>query len=157
MDAVAAMAQPTHEVNSDFATPPFLYIEREMPGVRTVITMKEILGEKGTIGTLATTTRFRTEKPQLYAVLVAALKEAMATIATDKGRAVDGYIGATGDKKTTREMLLKIANDPDVEFTMTPRAMKSYAEFMYKTGTIKRLPETWSDLFFEEARGLGGS
>ena len=157
MDAVAAMAQPTHEVNSDFATPPFLYIEREMAGVHTVITMKEILGEKGTIGTAATTTRFRTDKPQLYAVLRAALQEAMAIIAADKGRAVDGYIGATGDKKTTREMLLKIANDPDVEFTMTPRAMKSYAEFMYKTGTIKRLPETWSELFFEEARGSGGS
>jgi NitT/TauT family transport system substrate-binding protein len=157
MDAVAAMAQPTHEVNSDFATPPFLYIEREMPGVRTIITMKEILGEKGTIGTLATTTRFRTARPELYQVLLAALKEAMEIIAADKGRAVDGYIGATGDKKTTREMLLKIANDPDVEFTMTPRALKSYADFMYKTGTIKRLPQAWSEIFFDEARALNGS
>jgi NitT/TauT family transport system substrate-binding protein len=157
MDAVAAMAQPNHEVNSDFATPPFLYIEREMPGVRPVITMKEILGENGTIGTAATTTRFREGKPELYKVLLAALKEAMQIIASDKGRAVDGYIGATGDKKTSREMLLRIANDPDVEFTMTPRAMKSYAEFMYKTGTIKRLPDKWSDLFFGETGALSGS
>jgi sulfonate transport system substrate-binding protein len=157
MDAVAAMAQPTHEVNSDFATPPFLYIEREMPGVKSIITMKEILGQNGTIGTAATTTRFRTSKPELYQVLRAALQEAMEIIAADKGRAVDGYIAATGDRKTAREMLLKIANDPDVEFTMTPRAMKSYAEFMYKTGTIKRLPETWSELFFSEAGELNGS
>ena len=157
MDAVAAMAQPNHEVNSDFATPPFLYIEREMAGVRPIITMKEILGENGTIGTAATTTRFREGKPELYKVLHAALKEAMQIIATDKGRAVDGYVGATGDKKTTREMLLRIANDPDVEFTMTPRAMKSYAEFMYKTGTIKRLPEKWSELFFGETAELNGS
>jgi NitT/TauT family transport system substrate-binding protein len=157
MDAVAAMAQPNHEVNSDFATPPFLYIEREMPGVRPVITMKEILGENGTIGTAATTTRFREGKPELYKVLLAALKEAMQIIASDKGRAVDGYIGATGDKKTSREMLLRIANDPDVEFTMTPRAMKSYAEFIYKTGTIKRLPDKWSDLFFGETGALSGS
>jgi NitT/TauT family transport system substrate-binding protein len=157
MDAVAAMAQPNHEVNSDFATPPFLYIEREMPGVRPVITMKEILGENGTIGTAATTTRFREGKPELYKVLLAALQEAMQIIASDKGRAVDGYIGATGDKKTSREMLLRIANDPDVEFTMTPRAMKSYAEFIYKTGTIKRLPDKWSDLFFGETGALSGS
>jgi NitT/TauT family transport system substrate-binding protein len=157
MDAVAAMAQPNHEVNSDFATPPFLYIEREMPGVRPIITMKEILGENGTIGTAATTTRFRKGKPELYKVLLAALQEAMQIIANDKGRAVDGYIGATGDRKTTREMLLRIANDPDVEFTMTPRAMKSYAEFMYKTGTIKRLPDKWSDLFFGETGALSGS
>ena len=157
MDAVAAMGQPNHEVNSDFATPPFLYIEREMPGVRPIITMKEILGENGTIGTAATTTRFRTQKPELYKVLHAALKEAMEIIASDKGRAVDGYINATGDRKTAREMLLKIANDPDVEFTMTPRAMTSYAEFMHRTGTIKRLPENWAELFFSETAGLNGS
>ena len=157
MDAVAAMAQPNHEVNSDFATPPVLYIEREMPGVRPIITMKEILGENGTIGTAATTTRFREGKPELYKVLLAALQEAMQIIASDKGRAVDGYIGATGDRKTARDMLLRIANDPDVEFTMTPRAMKSYAEFMYKTGTIKRLPDKWSDLFFGETGTLNGS
>ena len=104
-----------------------------------------------------TTTRFRTQKPELYKVLHAALKEAMEIIAADKGRAVDGYINATGDKKTAREMLLKIANDPDVEFTMTPRAMKFYAEFMYRNGAIKRLPDTWSELFFPETASLNGS
>ena len=35
--------------------------------------------------------------------------------------------------------------------------MKSYAEFMYKTGTIKRLPDKWSDLFFSETGELNGS
>jgi NitT/TauT family transport system substrate-binding protein len=157
MDAVAAMAQPNHEVNSDFATPPFLYIEREMAGVRPILTMKEILGENGTIGTAASTTRFRDMKPELYKVLRAAITEAMAIIATDKTRGVEGYVGATGDRKTTREMLLKIANDPDVEFTMTPRAMKLYADFMFKTGSIKRVPERWSELFFSEAGELNGS
>jgi NitT/TauT family transport system substrate-binding protein len=157
MDAVAAMAQPTHEVNADFATPPFLYIERGMPGIRPIITMKEILGENGTIGTAATTTRFRTTKPELYKILHAALAEAMGIIAADKERAVDGYLGATGDRKTSRDMLLKIANDPDVEFTMTPRAMKSYADFMFKTGSIKRQPESWKELFFSETAQLNGS
>jgi len=157
MDAVAAMAQPNHEVNSDFATPPFLYIEQEIPGVRPILTMKEILGENGTIGTAATTTRFRAAKPELYKVLRAGIKEAMEIIATDKARAVEAYAGATGDRKTPREMLLKIANDKDAEFTMTPRAMKVYADFMYKTGSIKRLPETWSELFFTEAAELNGS
>jgi len=108
MDAVAAMMQPSHEVNSDFATPPFLYVEREMPGVRPILTMKQILGENGTIGTAATTMKFRSSKPELYAALRSSLKEAMEIIAADKGRAVDAYIAATGDRKTTREMLLKV-------------------------------------------------
>ena len=81
----------------------------------------------------------------------------MQIIATDKARAVDAYIAATGDRKTARDMLVKIANDPDAEFTMTPRAMKLYADFMYKTGSVKRLPERWSELFFSETAGLNGS
>ncbi|MEJ0078410.1 MAG: ABC transporter substrate-binding protein [Alphaproteobacteria bacterium] len=157
MDAVAAMAQPNHEVNSDFATPPFLYIEREMPGVRSILTMKEILGENGTIGTAATTTRFHDSRPELYKVLVAGITEAMAIIAADKGRAADAYIAATGDRKTARDMLVKIASDPDAEFTMTPRAMKLYADFMFKTGTIKRAPDRWSELFFGETAARNGS
>ena len=33
----------------------------------------------------------------------------MEIIAKNKERAVDGYIGATGDKKTARELLLQAA------------------------------------------------
>jgi NitT/TauT family transport system substrate-binding protein len=157
MDAVAAMMTKDHEVNSDFATPPFFYVEQQQPGVQQVITMKQILGENGTIGTAATTVKFRMTKPEIYKALNAAIKEAMDIIAADKGRAVDAYIGATGDKKTGREMLLKVVSDPDAEFTMTPRAMKSYADFMFRAGTIKRQPNRWSDLFFEEAAALNGS
>ena len=118
--------------------------------------MKEILGENGTIGTAATTTRFREGKPELYKVLHAALNEAMQIIASDKGRAVDGYVGATGDRKR-RATCIEIANDPDVEFTMTPRAMQTYADFMFRVGTVKRLPDKWADLFFSETAALNGS
>jgi NitT/TauT family transport system substrate-binding protein len=157
MDAVAAMLSPGHEVTTDFPTPPFLYIEQQQPGIRQILAMKEILGENGTIGTAATTSKFRSANPVLYKVLRSAIKEAMEIIAADKGRAVDAYVGATGDKKTPRELLLKIANDPDVDFTMTPRAMKSYAEFMHKTGRIKVLPGGWAEIFFPEAADLNGS
>jgi len=40
---------------------------------------------------------------------------------------------------------------------MTPRAMQNYADFMFKTGTIKRRPEKWSELFFSETGELNGS
>ena len=152
MDAVAAMQQPNHEVIGfrDAAIP--LYRARDAGCAADYRHEGDSRRERHH--------RYRGDdhafprgQPELYKVLHAALKEAMQIIATDKGRAVDGYIGATGDRKTSRDMLLKIANDPDVEFTMTPRAMKSYADFMYKTGTIKaRLPESGS--FFSETAGL---
>ena len=158
MDAVAAMLSPGHEVTSDFPTPPFLYIEREQPGIRTILTMKEILGgEKGTIGTAVASSKFRSSNPVVYKAMLAAVKEAMDIIAKDKERAVDGYIGATGDKKTARRLLLQAASDPDAEFTMTPRGMKSFADFMFKIGRIKQSPATWQEMFYSEATELPGS
>jgi NitT/TauT family transport system substrate-binding protein len=157
MDAVSAMLSPRHEVNADFATPPFFYMELEQPGIRPVISLKEILGEKGTIGTAATTSRFYQEKAQLYRIFRSALDQAMAIIASDKTRAVDAYIGATGEGKNLRDMLLRIANDPDAEFTTTPRAMKKYADFMFQTGAIKTKPNSWADIFFPEVANLSGS
>jgi NitT/TauT family transport system substrate-binding protein len=158
MDAVAAMLSPGHEVTSDFCTPPFLYIEREQPGIRTVLTMKEILnGENGTIGTAVASSKFRTANPVVYKALVEAVKDAMDIIAKDKERAVDGYIGATGDKKTARRLLMQAATDPDAEFTMTPRGMKSFADFMFKIGRIKQSPANWQEMFYTEASALPGS
>jgi NitT/TauT family transport system substrate-binding protein len=157
MDAVAAMLSG-HEVTTDFPTPPFLYIEREQPGIRTILTLKEILGgEKGTIGTAVASSKFRSSNPVIYKALLAAIKEAMEIIEKDKERAIDGYIRATGDKKTARHLLLQAATDPDAEFTMTPRSMMSYADFMFKTGRIKQNPASWQDLFFSEAAELPGS
>ena len=158
MDAVAAMLSPGHEVTTDFPTPPFLYIEREEPGIRTILTMKEILnGEKGTIGTAVASSKFRTANPVIYKALIAAIQEAMDIIAKDNERAVDGYIGATGDKKTARRLLMQAATDPDAEFTMTPRGMKSFADFMFKIGRIKQNPANWQEMFYSEAVGLPGS
>jgi len=158
MDAVVAMMSPGHEVTTDFPTPPFLYIEREQPGIRTILTMKEILnGEKGTIGTAVASSKFRTANPVIYKALMEAIKEAMDIIAKDKERAVDGYIGATGDKKTARRLLLTAASDPDADFTMTPRSMKTFADFMFKSGRIKRNPENWQEMFYDEVKDLPGS
>jgi NitT/TauT family transport system substrate-binding protein len=89
--------------------------------------------------------------------LVEAIKEAMDIIAKDKDRAVDGYIGATGAKKTARRLLMQAATDPDAEFTMTPRGMKSFADFMFKIGRIKQNPAKWQDMFYSEASDLPGS
>ncbi len=148
MDAVTAILSGRSEINSDFATPPFLYIEQADKNVHQVITLKDILGDKGTIATTATTVRFHNNNPKLIGLYRTALAEAMEIIATDKNRAIDGYIGATGDKTTSRDILMRAISDPDVEFTTTPRSMMHYARFMSQTGLNKRMPESLADMFF---------
>ncbi|MEA2614168.1 MAG: sulfonate transport system substrate-binding protein, partial [Chloroflexota bacterium] len=58
---------------------------------------------------------------------------------------------------TARRLLLQAASDPDAEFTMTPRGMKSFADFMFKIGRIKQNPANWQEMFYSEATELPGS
>jgi hypothetical protein len=74
----------------------------------------------------------------------------MDIIGKDKERAVDGYFGASGDQKTARRLLMQAATDPDAEFTMTPRGMKSFADLMLKIERIKQNPANWQEMFYNE-------
>ncbi len=54
-------------------------------------------------------------------------------------------------------LITEILNDPQVSFTATPRAIGKVADFMARTGTIRRRPESWKDLFFASAHARDGS
>lgn len=47
--------------------------------------------------------------------------------------------------------------DPDIDYTTTPANVMKFVEFMHKVGRIKRMPDSWKELFFPEAHGLQGS
>jgi NitT/TauT family transport system substrate-binding protein len=53
--------------------------------------------------------------------------------------------------------LLAMMNDPEIDFTLQPRAMQLTAEFMHRIGTVPVRPESWKDLFFDNVHALGGS
>ena len=52
---------------------------------------------------------------------------------------------------------MDVIGDPAVKFTTTPENVMKYAEFMHRTGTIKTLPASWKELFFQEIHGVPGS
>jgi NitT/TauT family transport system substrate-binding protein len=156
-DAVAAMLSPVSEINNDFCTPPFQYVELENPGIRRVISTHEILGTRGTIATAATPAKFYNDNPKLYRVFFDTMKQTMDIIRNEKDRAADAYLAVAADKKTSRELVMKILNDPESEFTLTPKSMQQYADFMHETGTLSKKPGSWKDLFFPEVHELSGS
>ncbi|MBB3309772.1 NitT/TauT family transport system substrate-binding protein [Rhizobium sp. BK196] len=57
-DAVAAIANPNHEVKNHFSAPPFQYIELKQKGVHRVTDSREIIGGALTQATFFTTTKF---------------------------------------------------------------------------------------------------
>jgi NitT/TauT family transport system substrate-binding protein len=50
-----------------------------------------------------------------------------------------------------------VLEDPDIEFTTTPRNVVKYAAFMHSIGSIGTLPQSWQELFFAEIHGAPGS
>lgn len=155
-DGMAALLSDASEITAHFSSPPFQYQQLEKPGIRTVLNSYEVLGGPATFNVIWTTSKFREENPKIYAAFLKAFEEAIETINKDKSAAADNYI-KWANYKGSKDLLMKILNDPDVAFTMTPSNTTKYSDFLHKIGTIKVKPDSWKDMFFPEVHGLKGS
>ena len=55
------------------------------------------------------------------------------------------------------ENIYKILNDPEIEYTTTPKNVMKYVDFLHKVGTLKAKPASWKEMFFPEVHHLPGS
>ena len=85
-----------------------------------------------------------------------ALEEAMRIIAKDKKAAAAVYIKLSGSKEDPA-LIEEILNDPELEFTTTPRRVMDFANFLYETGGLKNKPASWKELYWETVHNLPGS
>lgn len=105
---------------------------------------------------LFATEKFRNENPKTYKAFIEALAEAEAFVSKDIGAAADIYLRVT-KAKIDRAELLKIIDQPEFQFTITPKNTYPLAEFLYRVGAIKNKPASWKDYFFQDATPLQGS
>jgi len=155
-DAMTALLSGSGTITAHFSSPPFQYQEVAKPGIRTVLSNYEILGGPATFNLVWSTSKFRDANPKTYAAFVAAFEEATATINRDKRAAAEVYKRMSGTKESVDE-LVKMMEDPLVEYTLAPKGIMKTAEFMARIGTIKEAPASWKDLFFPNAQSLPGS
>ncbi len=152
-DGMAAMLSG-NEIDSHFTAPPFQYQELEKPGVHTVLNSYDVLGGKSTFAVVYAAGKFRDANPKVFGAFIVGMKEAVEILNKDRKGAADLYV--TRDKSASAEKVLQMLNDPDIEFTLVPRNIMKYAEFMHKIGMIKNRPSSWKDLFFPEVHDLPG-
>ena len=155
-DGMAALLSPASEVTAHFTAPPFQYQELEHPGVHTVLNSYKIVGGPHTFTVVWATGTFRKDNPKIYKAFLAAFEEAITEINRDKPAAAKNYI-AWAHYKGPADLPLKVLDDPLVRFTTTPHKTTTYANFMYRIGSIKVKPKSWKDLFFPEVHNLHGS
>jgi NitT/TauT family transport system substrate-binding protein len=153
-DGVAALLNGS--VTAHFTAPPFQQQELKDPRVHRVLSSYDVMGGPLTFTVLWTTNRFRTANPKLYGAFLAALREATDMINADKRAAAALYVEVSGSKEPADEVYALIS-DPAIEFTLTPRQIQKYAEFMHDNGQIRNRPTSWKELFFDEVANLPGS
>ena len=154
-EALTVMLSGKGEIDSHMASPPFSYVEDGAPGLHRVFNSVDVLGNI-TLDMTYTSRRFFEANPKLCAAFIAALNEANAVIANDRGKAAEIYL-AVSKQKATVEEIVKILADPNSRFSTVPSGTIKYAEFMARVGTIKAKPADWKELFFPPIYSAGGS
>jgi len=155
-DAMASFLSGAGEINNHFTSPPFMQKELEKPGVTKVLNSVDVLGGPISFNVVAATTKFHSENPKLYALFMKSLQDATDFINRDKRAAAEIYIRVTKDKSPIDD-ILKIVNDPQIEYSLVPKNIMKMVDFMYTAGTIKVKPASWKELFFPNMHGVAGS
>ena len=155
-EGLRALLSGTGEITAQFTSPPFQNYALENPGISTVLNSYDIMGGANTFLMVWSTNKFREANPKTFKAVIDAMREATASINADKKRAAEIYVQEGGGKESV-DKILKIMNDPQVNFTMAPERLLPYAQFMHKVGTLKNSPKSWKDLFFPDIHNLPGS
>jgi NitT/TauT family transport system substrate-binding protein len=155
-DGLAALLSGSGNITAQFTSPPFQYYALEKPGIHIVLNSYDVMGGPNTFLMVWATNKFRSANPKAYSAVLAALKEATDSINADKKRAAEIYVAEGGGKEDVNK-ILKMMNDPQVKYTLTPERVVPFAQFMHKVGTLKQEPSSWKDLFFPEIHALPGS
>ncbi|MFD2837490.1 ABC transporter substrate-binding protein [Azotobacter vinelandii] len=155
-DATAALTSGGSEVTAHFSSAPFYYQALESPKVRKLISSYDILGGPATFNVLYTTEKFHKDNPKTYRAFYAALAEAERIVKADKPAAAQTYIRVE-NSKLAPELVEKIVEDEENDFTIVPQRTFIYAEKLHELGVLKNKAASWKDYFFEEAHDAEGS
>jgi len=156
-DAYGAMMNPSHEVRSHFASPPFITRElQNVPGAHVVTSSSDILGSPLSTAVMFTTTRFAEQQPVLVKAVAAASAEVIATIRSDPEQAARDYLDTSNDRMVQAE-LVALLGLPDMVFGVKPEGTLRFAEFLNRIGTLRTRPKAWTEYFLPDAAALGGS
>jgi NitT/TauT family transport system substrate-binding protein len=87
---------------------------------------------------------------------VAGLGDAQKLINEDKGKAAEIYLSFAREGGAKKEDIVEMLNDPGTVYTMTPQKIMKYAHFLKRVGSLKVVPATWNEPFFEYVQNLPG-
>ena len=155
-DAMIALLSGKDIVTAHFATIPFQTMELQNPGIHTVITSYDLTDGPSTFSMIWGAGRFHDENPKTTRATLRAREEATKFINENRAEAARIFIKLDNSKMGQSDVEAILA-DPDVVYSLAPRGVMLFAEYMTRVGLMKNKPASWKDLMFPEAQNLPGS
>jgi NitT/TauT family transport system substrate-binding protein len=155
-DAQAAMMGEKSGITAHFGSAPFMYQELANPRAHKILDSYEVMGGPHTFNVVWATTKFHDENPKIIRAFIDALSEAEKMLKDDPARAAAIYVKLDNSKMDVKEVE-RMIRLPENEWTIVPKNIIAYADFMHRVGALSAKPATWKDLFFPEMADLPGS
>lgn len=155
-DSVAALQSQAAGITAIFSISPYQDSVVDQPGVTTVLNSYDAFGGPHTLTLAWASAKFRDADPKLYKAIFKALEEASDIVANEPLETAKYWI-ANSKSKLTPEFVAKIISKPGVKYALEPVGVMKVAEFLQKTGLLKKVPSSWKDLFFPEVHDKPGS
>jgi NitT/TauT family transport system substrate-binding protein len=121
-----------------------------------VLDSYEVLGGPHTFNVVWATTKYRNDNPKIVEAFITALDDAMKQIAKDPAAAAAMWVKSENSKLPPVEVE-RLIRLPENEWTMVPKKIMAYAEFMNRAGLLSVKPAQWQDVFFPDTHKLPGS
>ena len=155
-DGMAQLLSGKSEITAHFTSAPFMYQELEDKRIHKVLDSYEVLGGPHTFNVVWATAKLHDESPKVVQAFIAALDDAMKQIAKDPAEAANLWVKNENSKIPVAE-IERMIRLPENEWTMVPKRIMSYADFMSRVGLIAAKPAQWQDVFFDDIHKLPGS
>lgn len=155
-DGTAAMLSGQGEVTAHFTAAPYDFRQLQDPKIHRVLDSYDVYGGPATLILLYGTKKFYEGNPRIAKSVVDAMAEAQELIRKDRRRAAEIYLEVTKEKTAVAD-LVKMLENPKIDFKLAPSSTFPVAEFLNRIGRVKNKPSSWKDLYFPSAHGLQGS
>jgi len=146
-ESIGAILSGISEVKAYFSTPPFTQIALDSGKVHKLASSEDAFGGRSSFLVLGGTKRWIDANPKLIPVLNAAVQEAADYIRKDTRGAAEIYLKVEPSKMLDEPKVETMLQSMPDDFGTEVHAVKAYADFMGRTGGLKNVPASWSDVF----------
>ena len=154
-DGHNAMMSKGTEITANFTSPPFMYLQQRNNHARLVLSSYSVMDGPTTFILMWTSQKFHDANPKYHQAVLNALEEANKFIKENPKGAAQAFISNQKSKLDLAFVQEMIAN-PENQFTTSPQNLMKYADFMFRIGSLKQKPASWTDVFFPEVHDRNG-